>query len=244
MGARKEVIPVPTEMLTRPEQQASPVLVPTADDELQALTQRQTKRVRRLKINVAAWGAGTLVLTAGWVAHEWQANGSFQRFAHEGNPGDWNPTLWALVVLLWGFAVGIMALRAYFERPATTADVEREVDRFTPWARGERAPADAGLRHQARARLERIARLRFHVAAWVLGMIMLTPLNALIEWQDNGGFQRFSRNSQPGSWDPWILIIGGIWALVIIVFYAVPVFLDRRRKTVDDSDLKRLTPSH
>jgi hypothetical protein len=46
-------------------------------------------------------------------------------------------------------------------------------------------------------------------------MVVMTPLNALIEWQDNGAFERVSGNSQPGSWDPWILAIGGIWALVI-----------------------------
>ncbi len=154
-----------------------------------------------MKINVAAWGVGTILLTAAWIVHEWQANGAFERFAHEGNPGDWNPTLWALAVLLWGLMVGIMGLRVYFNRPAKAAN----------------------------ARLERLSRLRFQAAAWLLGMIMLTPANALIEWQDNGGFQRFSRNSHPGSWDPWILYVGGIWAVVIAVFFTWPVYLDRRK---------------
>jgi len=74
-------------------------------------------------------------------------------------------------------------------------------------------------------------------------MIMLTPLNALIEWQDNGGFQRFSRNSQPGSWDPWTLFIGGIWALVIAVFFALSLSLDRRKTKAEKSDVKRLGSS-
>ncbi len=166
---------MPIEMLTKPEERVSPpVDGPIEDDGLQALTQRQAKRVRRLKINVAAWGVGTILLTAAWIVHEWQANGAFERFAHEGNPGDWNPTLWALAVLLWGLMVGIMGLRVYFNRPAKAA-------------------------------------------------------NALIEWQDNGGFQRFSRNSHPGSWDPWTLYVGGIWAVVIAVFFTWPVYLDRRK---------------
>jgi hypothetical protein len=74
--------------------------------------------VHRLRVNLAAWGAGTLVITSLWMVHEWQANGAFERFAHEGNPGDWNPTLWAVVVGLWGLAVGIMALGVHFDRPA------------------------------------------------------------------------------------------------------------------------------
>jgi hypothetical protein len=179
------VVTVPVELLTKPGQRVSPRAATWVEGDA---TQRAAKRVRRLKLNVAAWALGTILLTAAWISHEWQANGAFERIAHEGNPGDWNPTLWALAVLLWGLVVGIMALRVRFE-----------------------------------------SRLRFHVAAWVLGLIVLTPLNALIEWQDNGGFERFSSNSQPGSWDPWVLYIAGTWALVIAVLVALPVLVERRR---------------
>jgi hypothetical protein len=184
--------------------------------------------VRRLRINVFAWGLGTILLTATWIVHEWQASGAFERFAHEGNPGDWNPTLWAVAVLVWGLVIGIMALRVHFERPATAAEIDREADRLQR-AVAENGPADAALRGLARARLERLGRLKSNVAVWLLAVIILTPVNVLIEWQDNGGFQRASRNSQPGSWDPWILFAGGIWAGVIVFFFALPVYLDRRK---------------
>jgi hypothetical protein len=196
---------VPTEMLTKAEQRVSRPVAGSIDDALHTVTRQRAKRVRRLKINVAAWGLGTTLLTAAWIAHEWQANGSFERFAHEGNTGDWNPTLWALAVLVWGLVVGIMALRVHF----------------------------------VHARPDRLSRLSFHVSAWLLAMLMLTPVNALIEWQDNGGFQRFSRNSRPGSWDPWILYVGGIWALAVALFFAVPVYLHRRNVARAGSDPKR-----
>lgn len=232
---------MPTEMLTRPERPLPrPAPVTSEDDGLHAATQRQVKRVRRLKINAAAWGVGTIALTATSVAHEWQANGAFERFAHEGNPGDWNPTLWAVAVLVWTLVVGVMALRVHFERPATAADVDYEVARTKG---GTAHESGVALRRRARARLDRLGQLRFHVAAWLLGMITLTPVNALIEWQDNGGFKRFSGNSQPGSWEPWILIVGGVWALAIVVFFALPVYLDRRRSAADARDLTRLHPS-
>jgi hypothetical protein len=222
---------VPTEMLSKPEQQVPPMLPSPPsdiqDEELRAATQHQLKRIHRARVNLLIWGLGSIVLTALWVLHEWLANGAFQRFAHEGNPGDWNPTLWALSVLLWGFVVGVMTLRAHFERPPTAADIDHEVE----WLPQKIVREETGLRRVARARLERIGRLRFQVAAWLMGIVVLAPLNALIEWQDNGGFQRFSGNSQPGSWDPWILYVGGIWALVIAVFYALPVVLDRRKTT-------------
>jgi hypothetical protein len=69
-----------------------------------------------------------------------------------------------------------------------------------------------------RVRLERpgvAGRIRFHVAAWTLGMVVLTPLWALLEWQDNGGFERWSGNGRPGDWEPWILYVAGFWALGI-----------------------------
>ena len=226
---------MPAELLTKSEQRATtPATAPIEHADLHAATQRavqlqrQGKRVRRLKLHAAAWGLGTILLTAAWIVHEWRVNGAFARFAHEGNTGDWNPTLWAVAVLVWGLVVGIMALRVYFEAPATATAVDREAERLQH-AIAEDGPADAALRRLARTRLERVNRLKSNIAAWLLAMIVLTPVNVLIEWQDNGGFERISSNSQPGSWDPWILFAGGIWAGVIVVFLALPVVLDRRK---------------
>jgi hypothetical protein len=188
---------------------------------------RHARRVRRLKIHVAAWVLGSTLITALWVLNQWQANGAFEHFgSHEGNPGDWNPTLWALAVGIWGLIVGIKALRVHFERPATVAEIDREVERVTG------ATADAELRRFARSRLERIGRLKFHVGAWVLGMIVVTPLWALIEWQDNGGFERFGDGGQPGEWEPWIFYVVGIWAFVVAIF-ALWAYVARTAKGVE-----------
>ena len=127
-------------------------------------------------------------------------NGGFERFGHEGNPGQWNPTLWALGIGVPTLIVAIMALSVYFVRP--TAD-------------------SAVLRMQ---------RLKFHVAAWLFGMVV--PIAwALIERQDNGGFERWSNNSRPGDWDPWILIVGGVWALArrVVVRRAAGIQAAHRR---------------
>ena len=220
---------MPAGMLTKPEQRAAtPATAPIEDTDLRVARQRQATRARRLRLHAAAGGLGPILLTAVWIVHEWQANGVFARFAHEGNPGDWNPTLWAVAVLVWGLVVGIMALRVHFERPATAAEVDREAGRLQH-AIAEDGDPDAALRSLARARLARVGRLKSNAAAWLLAMIVLTPVNVLIEWQDNGGFERISRNSQPGSWEPWIVFAGGIWAGVIVVGFALPVFLDRRK---------------
>lgn len=161
---------MPTGLLTEQEQRVSPPLqtasVPTA-------ARNDSRRVRRLRLNAAAWGIGTILATTLWVVNEWRANGAFERFGHEGDPGQWNPTLWAVVVGLWGLVVGLMALGVYFAGPSAA----------------------------------------FHAAAWLFGVGVLAPLWALIEWQDNGSFERWSTNSNPGDWDPWILTVGAIWAV-------------------------------
>ena len=140
----------------------------------------RTGRVRKLKRNAAAWAIGASAITVLCVVSQWQANGALESFGHEGQPGQWNPTLWALAVGGWGLVVGIMALGV--------------------WLTGRPG--------------------RFHAASWTLGMAVLTPLWALIEWQDNGAFERWSDNSRPGDWDPWILSVGVIWALSALALLA------------------------
>jgi hypothetical protein len=91
---------------------------------------------------------------------------------------------------------------------------------------GSGTPTGAEFRRITRARLERIRRLKFDVAAWVLGMIVLASLWALIEWQDKGGFERWSNNGYPGDWEPWVLYGGGVWAHVIAIL-ALQMYCNR-----------------
>jgi hypothetical protein len=216
-------------MGARSSQRHAPAKVRAGTEEHLLAARRHVKRVRRLKINVAAWTLGTIAFTTLWVLNQWQTNGALESFGHEGDAGQWNPTLWALAVGIWGLIVGIMALRVYFERPPTEAEIDRDIERARrPRLPFSDEPTEVELQRLSRTRLERVARLTFHVAAWVLGIIVLTPLWALIEWQDNGAFERFSNDGQPGEWEPWILYIGGVWALGIAVI-ALLVYRDQGR---------------
>jgi hypothetical protein len=172
--------------------------------------------MRRMRVALAVWAGGTAILTFLFVRHEWSAHGAFRHIGTAGNPGDWNPTLWAVLVGGLSLVAGIVALQALLERPATPAEVDREVRRLTA-AGGTGGAGQGALREVARTRLERVRRLRFHLAAWAFGMAVLTPVWLLIEWQDNGPFERWSDSSTPGSWDPWILPVGGMWLLGIAV---------------------------
>ena len=184
---------MPTQMLTRDERRVSPGLstaASTEDDELVAAVRRQAKRVHRLKLNVVAWVLGTIALTTLWVGAEWQANGAFEHFGNEGNRGDWNPTLWALAVGALGADRrdhgAARRLRAARRRRPRSIARSNGCSRSS-WLATR--PLTPELRRLARTRIERLRRLTFHAAAWVLGMVVLTPLWALIEWQDNGGLR-------------------------------------------------------
>jgi hypothetical protein len=121
-------------MLTKNERTASSP-IPTStpeDDELREWARKHVERVRRLKLHVAAFVLGIVVLTPVWVLVEWSDNGGFERFdfTDDGTPGDWEP--WILyVALIWGLVVAIMALKTYFDRPTTEAEIDREVKRLT-----------------------------------------------------------------------------------------------------------------
>ena len=70
--ARKEVIFVPTETLTRDEhrvvEERPLVARPTWLDELRMAARRYAARVRRLKLTPAVWGVWTILITTLWVA--------------------------------------------------------------------------------------------------------------------------------------------------------------------------------
>jgi hypothetical protein len=122
------------------------------------------------------------------------------------------------------------ALRVRARRPPTAAEVDREADRMTattPSGDPLQAPSPAA-RPRALRRLDAVRRIRFHVAAWLLGMVIITPLWALIEWQDNGGLERSSADGRPGSWEPWVLYAGGIWAGAIALI-SVAALVGARR---------------
>lgn len=119
------------EMLTKNGRTATPQLRPTdeSDEELRTWARQHVERVHRLKLHVAAFALGMIVLTPVWLLVEWQDNGAFERWSDNGNPGDWEPWI-AYVALIWALVVGIKALQALFDRPTTEAEIDRQVRRL------------------------------------------------------------------------------------------------------------------
>ena len=72
-------------------------------------------------------------------------------------------------------------------------------------------------------------------------MLVLTPIWALVQWQDNGAFERFSTHSNPGDWEPWIFYVALIWGLLVAID-AVKVHFDRPTTEAEiDRAIERLT---
>jgi 2TM domain len=121
-------------MLTKPvtKNGAAPPMTSEAseDAELRTLALKQLERIRSFKLHLAMFLIGMPALTAVWALTEYMnADGWPDRFSDSAGSGNWNP--WILWVLfIWGGILAIQGVRAYFGRPPTELEIDREVARL------------------------------------------------------------------------------------------------------------------
>lgn len=93
------------------------------------------------------------------------------------------------------------------------------------------------LREWARDRIESGRRLKMRAAAFLLGMLVLTPVWAVSEYLSSGGWpQRLSSNDNPGNWSPWIIWIGLAWGSYVALT-ALAIHL--RRPPISEREVER-----
>ena len=113
---------------------------------------------------------------------------------------------------------------------------ERTVSQTAPAT----SPQEDELRAWARKHVERVQRLKRDAAVFVLGMVALTAVWALVEWSDNGAFERFSGGNNPGDWEPWILYVALAWGF-LVALDALKVYFDRPTAEAEiDRQIERL----
>ena len=97
---------------------------------LREWARKRVKLGRSLRLRVAAFVLGMLVLTPVWAVGEYLSAGGWpQRLSANDNPGDWSPwIIW--VALAWGFYVALSAVALHFHRPVSDREVERELKRL------------------------------------------------------------------------------------------------------------------
>ena len=121
---RKEVFSVPAETLMESERGARGLRMSSASGRESTSSASATRR--RTSV---AFVLGMIVLVPLWIIVEWQSAGSFERFSDGDQSGDWEP--WILYIAIpWGVCVAFIAVSAYFDRPTTEADIDREVKRL------------------------------------------------------------------------------------------------------------------
>jgi hypothetical protein len=126
---------VPTQTLTNNDRvvpsgvhETSPA---PADDVLRGIAVKHLEHVRRFKLYLTAYILSMLVLTPVWVITQYESSpGWLEHLSSRSRyPGDWDPWLiW--VALIGAFVVAIAGYRAFFDRPATEADIEQEIERL------------------------------------------------------------------------------------------------------------------
>lgn len=111
--------------------EAKPESRSEADEGLRVVAIQHLERVRRFKLDLTAYLVGMIALTIVWAVTEYENSGGWpSRLSDESDAGSWNP--WILWVALgWGFFVALDALKTYFRRPTTEAEIQREIDRLT-----------------------------------------------------------------------------------------------------------------
>jgi hypothetical protein len=90
-------------------------------------------------------------------------------------------------------------------------------DRVAP----ELAPSPAvreeeTLRLLAREHLARVRKFKEHLAAYLVGIVVLGGIWAITEYQNSDGWpERLSDKANPGDWNPWILWVVLGWGFFV-----------------------------
>jgi len=125
---------VPTETLTtngRVVSEETPEIARSRDEVLRKLAERHLEHVRKFKLTLAVYVLSMVVLTPVWIITQYEtADGWLKHLSSRSRyAGDWDP--WLIWVALVGLVfVAIAGLRAYFDRPSTETEVEREIERL------------------------------------------------------------------------------------------------------------------
>jgi hypothetical protein len=94
---------------------------------------------------------------------------------------------------------------------------------------------DTVLREMALTHLEHVRKLKLYAAVYVLAVVVLTPVWVLTQYLDADGWpERFSTESNPGDWDPWIL-----WIVLVGAFLVGIAAIRAHVRPLTEADIER-----
>jgi hypothetical protein len=87
---------------------------------------------------------------------------------------------------------------------------------------------DEALRKFALRHLERVRKFKLYLSVYLLSMLVLTPVWIVTQYETADGWLKHlsSRSRYPGDWDPWIIWVALIGA-VLVAIAGYRAYLDR-----------------
>jgi hypothetical protein len=91
-----------------------------------------------------------------------------------------------------------------------------------------RSPKDDALRKLALRHLEDVRRFKVWLSVYLLSMLVLTPVWIVTQYETADGWPKHlsSRSRNPGDWDPWIIWVALIGA-VLVAMAGLRAYLNR-----------------
>jgi hypothetical protein len=107
-------------------------------------------------------------------------------------------------------------------------------------------PKEDALRELALQRLGRIRKFKRYLWAYLLAMVVLTPVWILTQYQTADGWPQHlsSRSRYPGDWDPWIIWVALAGAVVVAIAW-YRAYIERPDTEADvEREIDRLKSAH
>jgi hypothetical protein len=104
-------------------------------------------------------------------------------------------------------------------------------------------PANDELRKAVIRRLEQIRKFKLYLTAYVLSLLVLTPVWMVTQYEDANGWPEHlsTRSRYPGDWDPWILWVVLIGGAIVILAGLRAYYFDRPPTEADiDREVERI----
>jgi NhaP-type Na+/H+ or K+/H+ antiporter len=101
---------------------------------------------------------------------------------------------------------------------------------------------EATLRQLALRHVEHVRKFKLYVFVYIVSMLVLTPVWIVTQYETSPGWPRHlsSRSRYPGDWDPWLIWVALVGAVVVAVA-GYRVYADRSDKPAEiDREVARL----
>ena len=87
---------------------------------------------------------------------------------------------------------------------------------------------DEAIRNRAQPRVERARKFKRSLAIYVLSLLVLTPTWVITQYYIQDGWPKHlsTRSRYPGDWDPWIIWVALIGAIIVVI-YGYRAYFDR-----------------